>query len=195
MGSPSTLGRLTVVAPVTLFVVGLLALLAAGLAAQARSSSGAVSASASLAENRPAPEIVVNRFDGKTTKLSDLRGQVVVVNFWASWCQPCRDETAALERVFQRYQGTDVRFVGVATWDTQQAAQDFAKQEGVTYLTGTDAKGDAAVSYGVTGIPETFLVDQNGQIVRRWIGQVDEASLNTALATITRQGNTARAAS
>jgi cytochrome c biogenesis protein CcmG, thiol:disulfide interchange protein DsbE len=134
-------------------------------------------------------------FDGQTTKLSDLRGQVVVVNFWASWCAPCRDETAALERVSQRYQGSGVRFVGVATWDSQQTAKDFAKQEGVTYLNGTDAKGDAAVAYGVTGIPETFLVDQNGQIVRRWVGQIGEGSLSAALATITRQSATALAGS
>ncbi len=180
------MARLSVVIPVTLFVVGLLALLAAGLAAQANASTSAPRPAGAIAENRPAPEIVLNRFDGQTTKLSDLRGQVVVVNFWASWCQPCRDETAALERVYQRYQGNGVKFVGVATWDTQQAAQTFAQQEGVTYLNGLDAKGDAAVAYGVTGIPETFLVDPSGRIVRRFVGQVDEASLSAALAAITR---------
>lgn len=187
--------RLYVVAPVALFVVGLLALLAAGLAAQASASTSTPRASAVVAENRPAQDIVLNGFDGQTTKLSDLRGQVVVVNFWASWCAPCRAETTALERLSQRYQGSGVRFVGAATWDSQQAAQSFAQQEGVTYLVGTDAKGDAAVAYGVTGIPETFLIDQNGRIVRRWIGQIDEASLNVALAAITRPGAAALAGS
>jgi DsbE subfamily thiol:disulfide oxidoreductase len=182
------MSRLAVVAPVTLFLVGLLALLVAGLAMQASASTAPGRTSDAPTDARPAPEIVLSGFDGQTTKLSDLRGQVVVVNFWASWCAPCRDETAALERVWKRYAGSRVRFVGVATWDSQQAARDFAQASGVTYLNGTDANGDAAVAYAVTGIPETFLVDPNGQIVHRWIGQIDEASLDSALAAITRQG-------
>jgi cytochrome c biogenesis protein CcmG/thiol:disulfide interchange protein DsbE len=174
--------RVLVFAPIAFILTSLLGLLAAGLVRQEGASASAVRSS--VAESRPAPDLLLDGFDGTTMRLADLRGRVVVVNFWASWCAPCREETADLERAWQAHKGRGVAFLGVATWDGKEQAREFVRQAGVTYPNGLDANGDAAVEYRVAGIPETFLIDREGRIVRRWIGQIREADLTRALAEL-----------
>ena len=124
---------------------------------------------------RPAPDFKLAALNGSEVRLSDLRGQIVVVNFWASWCPPCRDEARALESAWRAQQGGNVTFLGVNLWDTDSDARNFVTQFGVTYPTLLDANGTTAIEYGVTGIPETFGIDAGGVLRKRWIGPMNPA--------------------
>ena len=118
---------------------------------------------------------------GDVLSLSDLRGKVALVDFWASWCAPCRQESAALNRAYAAYQGRPVEFVGVNVWDTENAAELFLVEFGVAYPVGVDSVGDIALNYGVRGIPEKFFIDANGVIRHKYVGPMPEDVLRAAL--------------
>ncbi len=119
---------------------------------------------------RPAPAFTLRLFDGGTLRLEDLRGKVVFVNFWASWCPPCRDEAPALEGAWHRYKDQGVVFVGVDIQDKEPAARAFLAEFGITYPNGTDPTNLVAIDYGVWGIPETFFIDTKGRITHKHVG-------------------------
>ena len=128
-----------------------------------------------------APDFRVTLFDGSQTNLAKLRGQVVVLNFWASWCQPCRDEAPILASVWQTYQDKGVALMGVTMKDTVSQASVFAQGAGLTYPNGTDRYGRIAASYGVTGVPETFVITRDGRVEAHFIGPVTKAGLAAAI--------------
>jgi cytochrome c biogenesis protein CcmG/thiol:disulfide interchange protein DsbE len=117
-----------------------------------------------------APDFELHTFDGGTVKLADLRGQVVVVNFWASWCVPCEEEAAALESTWQQYKDQGVVFLGVAWADTEPGAKGFIDQFGVTYTNGQDLGTVIADRYRITGVPETFIVGPDGVLRKLFVG-------------------------
>ena len=104
-----------------------------------------------------------------------------MVNFWASWCPPCRQEAPLLERTWREYQAQGVVFVGVDIWDTEQDARRFLEALDITYPNGPDPGGAISIDYGLTGIPETYFVDRQGQVVRKWIGPFTEEALRAFL--------------
>ena len=128
-----------------------------------------------------AREFEFELFEGGTLKLSDLRGKVVMVDFWASWCPPCRVEAPALARVYAEYQGQPVEFVGVDVWDNVGDAEVFLQQEGQVYPTGYDADGSIAINYGVRGIPEKYFIDGDGVLVKKLSGPLTEATLRETI--------------
>ena len=115
----------------------------------------------------PAPNFTLTGFDGRTVMLSELRGQVVVVNFWASWCPPCREEAAYLERTWRDYEGRGVVFLGVDWVDTEKEALAYIAEFNITYFNGPDLGTRIAQAYRIQGVPETFFIDKNGQV--RWV--------------------------
>lgn len=119
---------------------------------------------------KPAPDFSLTLFDGNTIRLSDFRGKVVFLNFWASWCPPCRAEARLLEEAWQRYKDQGIVFLGVDIQDTEAEARRFLQEFGVTYLNGRDPKNRIAIDYGVYGIPETFFIDKEGRITYKHIG-------------------------
>ncbi len=170
-------------------VLGLLALLAWGMARPGSGSGSGrpgVNSEGSIAriEPRPAPNIRLSLFDGRNTpwQLGDQRGKRVVINFWASWCVPCRTEAGILARAAREYNSRGISLVGVNVWDDQAAARGFLDEFKVEYPNGIDAGGTAAVDYGVTGIPETVVVDEQGRMTARWIGPVTRAALESMVA-------------
>jgi len=127
--------------------------------------------------NGPAPDFSLNLFEGGAFHLSTLRGKVVMVDFWASWCIPCRDEAPLLEHLWRAYQDQDVIFVGVAYADTEGDSRAFLKEFAITYPNGPDIGTRISHAYGITGVPEKYFVDKCGQVRHVVIGPVPEAQL------------------
>ncbi len=128
-----------------------------------------------------APGFMVETFDGQTLRLSDLEGKVVVLNFWASWCPPCRWEMPSFERIWQEYRERDVVFVGIAMSDTFEDASEFAEASGVTYPLALDTTHDIAREYEVVSLPTTFFIDKAGHIQRRFGGPANDGVLKIFL--------------
>lgn len=131
---------------------------------------------ASLQVGEQAPDFTLSLLDGGEIRLRELRGQVVVLNFWASWCGPCRLEAPVLEQVWNAYRDK-AAFVGIAHDDTQQRARAFVRHYGVTYPHGLDMGGDIARAYGLTGVPETFVIDREGVVRAHRLGTIIEAKV------------------
>jgi cytochrome c biogenesis protein CcmG, thiol:disulfide interchange protein DsbE len=124
-----------------------------------------------------APDFTLERLDGEgDLTLASLRGKTVVLNFWASWCGPCKDETPLLQQASKRWQGKDVVFVGIDVKDFRGDAKDFLARYGVTYTNVYDGKGSTVGRYGVTGFPETYFVDRAGNVRYRIAGPVEDAA-------------------
>ena len=122
-----------------------------------------------------APAFSLERLDRDgELELASLRGKAVVLNFWASWCAPCREETPLLEEGWQRWRDKNVVFVGVNVKDFRGDARGFMRRFGISYPTVYDGKGSTVGRYGVTGFPETYFVDARGRVVHRIAGEVRE---------------------
>ena len=110
-----------------------------------------------------------------------MRGKVVLVDFWASWCPPCRQEAAALEEVYREYAGPQVEFIGVNIWDLEDNANTYVKDFGLTYPSGVDTDGVIAIDYGVRGIPEKFFIGRDGGIRQKFVGPMSADTLRQTL--------------
>ena len=157
----------------------------AGLAAVALLAAlgwGLVHSASKQAETvlgRPAPDIVVQNLDGGRTSLAALRGRPVVLNFWASWCEPCRQEEGALKAAAQRRLGT-VAFLGVDIQDSPAAARAYLTQARYPYPVGQPVFAVPA-AYGVKAPPETFFIDARGMVAARFLGPLDEGLIDRYL--------------
>ena len=134
--------------------------------------------------NRPAPDFTLKTFEGTTISLADLRGKPVVINFWASWCPPCRVEAPLLERTWRAYKGRGVAFIGVDLQDRLEDALRYIREFDVTYPNGPDPTGEISINYGVSGLPVTFFVSKKGEILRRWVGAIEQEMLISAIREI-----------
>lgn len=147
-------------------VVILLAVLGAGLRRDPRRLPSPL-------VGRPAPAFSLPLLDGGVLRSESLRGRVVVVNFWASWCYPaCYDEAPHLQRLWERYRGRGVVVVGVNIQDTESGARAFVRRFGQTFPVGMDRSGTIAIDFGVVGVPETYLIDRQWRIVYKHAGAV-----------------------
>lgn len=122
-----------------------------------------------------APDFAFTTFSGETIRLADLRGKGVVLNFWASWCVPCRTEAPLLEATWRRERDHGIVFIGLDYLDQTYAAQAFLAEFDITYPTGPDLQSAAARRYGITGVPETFFIGPDGKIVSTVIAPLTSA--------------------
>jgi cytochrome c biogenesis protein CcmG/thiol:disulfide interchange protein DsbE len=136
---------------------------------------------------KPAAPFTVTLFDGRKLTLNDLRGKAVFLNFWASWCPPCRAEARDLEAAWQRIKDQDMVFLGVAMQDTEKDSRAFLDEFKITYPNGREASGKMAVDFGVWGIPESFFIDPQGRITYKHVGGI-HAELVTAKLEEARKG-------
>ena len=128
----------------------------------------------------------VETFSGERISLADLRGKPVILNFWASWCVSCRQEAHILEQAHQAFTPRGAVFIGIAINDTREASLAFISRYGKTYFLGPDDEtGSISLDYGVTAVPETFLIDKQGVIQKKVLGAIDwktvEVFLNSQL--------------
>ena len=160
----------------TLGVLAVIALLGFGLATKG---------GAEIAIGDPVPDAELPLLDGDgSASLADYRGKWVLVNFWASWCDPCRAESPALEKFQRKHSGPAFTVLGINQRDLTGDAEEFIAEYGLTYPQLRDAEGDRADPYGMSGLPESFLVDPEGRfaLIRR--GPVDEAYLDRYVAPL-----------
>lgn len=131
---------------------------------------------------KPAAAFTLEQLDGSgPLAVRPGNGSVIVVNFWASWCIPCKQENPALVRVWERYRTSDVQLVGVLYQDSREAGLAYVRANGVRWPTVEDADGQVAFGYGVFGIPETYFIGPDGVIAGRHIGPIDEQTLVNAI--------------
>ncbi|MCC7360056.1 MAG: redoxin domain-containing protein [Anaerolineales bacterium] len=159
-----------------------------GLVAFQMSRSGPLAAG-QVGNGQPAPDFEITTFDGGTFKLADMRGKVVVINFWASWCIPCEEEAADLESTWQQYKDQGVVFVGVAYVDTEEGARGFIDRFGITYPNGPDLRTEISHRYRITGVPETFVVGQDGILRHLFVGPTTTAALQAQIAPLLAASN------
>jgi cytochrome c biogenesis protein CcmG/thiol:disulfide interchange protein DsbE len=134
---------------------------------------------------KPAAAFTLQRLDGTDKMVIDApSGRVTVINFFASWCIPCKEENPVLVRVYERYRASDVVFIGVLYQDSRENGLKYVQDNGVTWLTGSDDDGRVAFSYGVFGIPETYFIGADGVIAGRHIGPIDETTLVNGIETL-----------
>ena len=154
-------------------VLGLAALLALGLA----NRSPVTGRSGATRIDKPAPPINIPLYGGGVLTPEDYAGRPVVVNFWASWCGPCRQEAPIFEQLSQEYSERGVLFIGVNIQDAEADAEAYLSEFTISYPNGSDEDGSISIDYGVIGIPVTFFINRDGIVQRRWAGVMRETQL------------------
>jgi thiol-disulfide isomerase/thioredoxin len=139
-------------------------------------------------ERRPAPEVAGTTLDDRAYRLADHRGKTVVVNFWASWCAPCRAEAPALREVYQRHKGDGVEFLGIAVKDGRAGAKAFLRNIEPGYPSLYDQPGELALAFRDTvppnAIPSTIIIDRKARVAARVIGPVTHSALERLVGRI-----------
>ncbi len=178
--------RKILIITVAVVIVGFLALLGIGVVRQSQGYNDPTGRSGENILGRPAADFTLPLFSGGEITLSKLKGTPVVINFWASWCPPCREEAPALEKIWRRYKDKGVTFIGVDIQDKEADARAYMKEFNVTYPNGPDKDGKITIDYGVGGIPVTFFVNREGRIVSRWVGAINEELLIARIEEMSR---------
>ena len=175
--------RIMIVVGVSLVNLALLVLLGSQLLTPAQNQSNAGS---SPLIGHPAPDFtlaVLSAHAGAASKmhLADLKGKPIMLNFWASWCDPCKHEAPLLQATWRSTQSQRIIFLGVDFQDTQSAGLNFLQTYGITYPNVADDTGSTAINYGVSGVPETFFIDRHGVIVSKVIGELTVQTMQSNL--------------
>lgn len=169
--TPTNWKRLAVQGVVLALVLALLGLVAFRMRRAGPLAAGQVG------EGEVAPAFTLETFDGEKLALADFRGQVVVINFWASWCKPCEQEAADLENTWRHYQGQGVQFLGVDYVDTETEARRYLDRFDITYPNGPDLGTRISQAYRMRGVPETFIVGKDGILRALIVGPTTQGEL------------------
>ena len=135
-----------------------------------------VAIAVACAPGEPAADFALTTFDGGDFRLSEQRGNVVVINFWYPSCPPCRDEMPAFQEAWERYRGHNVRFIGLFVpqgFDTEESARAFVDELGLTFTFATDVRAMVASAYEVQYFPTTYFIDQGGRVHTMEISRMD----------------------
>ena len=161
-----------------------LSLIAGWSLVAARSLSRDPNAVRSVLLGKPAPPFRLPVLGGGELDSRSMRGDVVVVNFWASWCAPCQEEAPELQAFSERWAGRGVQMVGIVYSDEEASAAAFRDRYGLTYPQAMDPRGRTAIDFGLFGIPETYVISREGIVMAKMIGAVDAAALEEVVASV-----------
>jgi thiol-disulfide isomerase/thioredoxin len=159
-----------------LFIVILFAVLIVPVHAQSNANPAEINAAFSranlplLRKSVPIMDFTLPTLDGKNVTLSALKGSVVFLNFWATWCPPCRAEMPSMEVLYQRYRGKGLVFLAVDIGEERGDVAEFMDTLGLSFPAALDSSGSVGGRYGVRGIPTTFIIDRQGQIILSTVG-------------------------
>jgi cytochrome c biogenesis protein CcmG, thiol:disulfide interchange protein DsbE len=176
--------RILIFCGVSLFNVGLLALILTQLLTPAPNSGS------DPLVGHPAPNFSLAILRSDTSKsvlsLSDFKGKAVVLNFWASWCDPCKQEAPLLENTWKQMQaqGKDVVFLGIDYQDSNNNSLSFLQSNNITYQTVVDADGSVSTKYGIASLPDTIFIDRNGTVMSKVARQLTAQALSSGLQSI-----------
>ena len=163
-------------------VIFLLAMLIAGftifLAIGVMGTTTATSRSGKELVGKKAPSFVAPKVGGQLVSLENYKNKPLVLNFWASWCPPCRDETPGMERIWRKYEDQGVVILGINVQDGEKEAERYISEFGITFSNALDLDGSITVDYGVTGLPVTFFIDNDSVVTGRWVGSISEDRLD-----------------
>ena len=130
-----------------------------------------------IRDNMPAPDFTFPGLDGKMVSLSDYKGKVVLLNIWATWCPPCVEEMPSMERLYQKFKGQNFEILAVSIDEPGlKVVAPFMKKSNLTFPALIDSEGAIKAVYGITGIPESFIIDKQGNLIKKIIGPVDWAT-------------------
>jgi cytochrome c biogenesis protein CcmG/thiol:disulfide interchange protein DsbE len=183
--------RVTVAVLSALLVGGFIALLVVGLTARGVDTS--IDSAIAKGELKEAPELTlpvlayggaVGKREGEMLSLSELRGRPVVLNFWASWCDPCKREAPILEGAWRAGRSQGAVVLGLDVQDLSDNAKAFIEKYGQTYPHVRDKTDDTYRAYGLTGVPETFFIDRQGRVRVHWIGEINAEQVADGLKII-----------
>ncbi len=174
-------------------VVACVAVVGIALAPRGTSSDTTIGSESLKADpvGQSAPDFTAKQLDGSSFTLSGLRGKVVVLNFWASWCSTCKLEAADVAATEKKWRSKGVQWVGIDEQDTAEGAAGYMKQYGIEFPSAVDADLRIKAHYNVTGLPETFVIDQKGVVVAKYISVIDPAVIDTQLGSLVAAGKAA----
>ena len=142
-------------------------------------------AASSQTTKKSAPDFTVQDANGNNVSLSDFKGKPVVLNFWASWCPPCKAEMPDYEKMYQQYSSQGVVFMMVNMTDgsreTTATAKQFLKDSNYTFSAYFDVKSNAANTYGISSIPDSIFIDKSGNVVNAYEGMIDAATMKKSI--------------
>jgi peroxiredoxin len=148
---------------------GVVSLSRAPASAQSKVDYKALPILQAMKDVAPTPEINLATPDGKKISLKDFRGKIVLLNFWASWCVPCREEMPAMEKLYQEFKDKNFVILAVAVKDRKQDAVDFVKELKITYPIALDPEAKVGQEYGAWGLPATYIIGPKGEgLARGW---------------------------
>ncbi|PRX41645.1 peroxiredoxin [Planifilum fimeticola] len=131
-----------------------------------------------------APDFELTTLDGKTVRLSEVRGKGVLINFWASWCKPCRDEMPAIQRVYERHRDKGLEVLGVNIAETGVTVDGFVRHLDLTFPILLDQNREVTQLYGIGPIPSSIFVSPEGKVVRKVSGQMQEGQIESMVLEI-----------
>ena len=180
--------NLSMIIMAILAIVLCVALLFGGsLTAKAQNNRPTPEQATIVKDGQKAPDFEVQMFDGSTIKLSDLKGKVVLLNFWATWCPPCRAELARVEKdIIEKFKGEPFVFVPVSRGEKKETVAAFREKMGYTFPMGLDTDSSVYKLYAETCIPRNFLIDKNGVVVKASVGY-DEAEFAELIKLIEKE--------
>lgn len=167
-----------------MFIVFLLLVLLGGCISGSSSKNKAPGFTVDMLDQSKVEQADANNYRGKSVSLDDYKGKPLVLNFWAPWCPPCREEAPMLQQTYEKYKGKDIEFLMISIRDTDENVVNFMKENNLSFPVGLDTEAVLTTRYSVSGIPTTFFIDRDGKIKRSYVGALNAGQIDSFIGEI-----------